>query len=90
MVLSCFFVLPRLFSNLNITVFYVKVFYAIKDAIVSARKQNLGDESYFEMRMPATSERIRMYSADPIAGKAASIVTEGKKEIQSFQPQGSF
>jgi xanthine dehydrogenase/oxidase len=66
------------------------VFYAIKDAVKAARKQNLGDESYFEMRMPATSERIRMYCADKISEKAVSEMLGESKDVSSFQPQGSF
>jgi hypothetical protein len=66
------------------------VFYAIKDAVQSARKQNLGDNAYFEMRMPATSERIRMYSADSLSLKAASRVTGSEDAAKSFQPQGSY
>jgi xanthine dehydrogenase/oxidase len=65
------------------------VFYAIKDAVSAARKQNLGDSGYFEMRLPATSERIRMYSADPLASKAVSIVKGSDDSIVAFQPQGT-
>ena len=67
-----------------------QVFYAIKDAVASARKANTGESAYFEMRMPATSERIRMYVADVLVAEA---VTEMKKEetpATSFQPQGSY
>jgi xanthine dehydrogenase/oxidase len=66
------------------------VFYAIKDAVKAARKQNLGNNSYFEMRMPATSERIRMYCADKIALKATSEMLGEDGAVTSFQPQGSF
>ena len=65
-----------------------QVFYAIKDAIVAARKENTGSKSYFEMRMPATSERIRMYAADDFSFTA---LTQMKGENgDSFQPQGSY
>ena len=58
--------------------------------MVAARKQNLGEDSYFEMRLPATSERIRMYSADAIVGKAASQMLGKACPPESFQPQGTF
>lgn len=58
------------------------VFYAIKDAVSAARgKKHPG---YFEFRMPATSERIRMSCGDVIATECI----EG--ETASFQPKGSF
>jgi hypothetical protein len=63
---------------------------SIKDAVKAARKQNLGEESFFEMRMPATSERIRMYCADKIAEKATSEMSGESKDVSSFQPQGSY
>jgi xanthine dehydrogenase/oxidase len=66
------------------------VFYAIKDAVTAARSQNLGQTSYFEMRMPATSERIRMYCADPLASQAVSRMRSQENSIESFQPQGSY
>ena len=66
------------------------MFYAIKDAVTAARKENLGDESYFEMRMPATSERIRMYCADTLASKAVAMVKKDGVQAKDFQPQGTF
>jgi len=66
------------------------VFYAIKDAVSAARKENLGEDAYFEFRLPSTSERIRMYSADPISGKAASQMLGKDVPAKEFQPQGSF
>jgi hypothetical protein len=66
------------------------VFYAIKNAIIAARKQNLGDDSYFEMRMPATSERIRMYACDNISARAVKVVMGDVEEMKPYQPQGSF
>lgn len=68
----------------------VQVFFAIKDAVRAARKQNTGSDAYFEMRLPATSERIRMYSADPIAGKATANVLGNEFPVEEFQPQGTF
>lgn len=64
------------------------VFYAIKDAVRAARKQNTGEDTYFEMRMPATSERIRMYCADEIAAAAVKH-TSAEDDIADFQPFGS-
>ena len=66
------------------------VFYAIKDAVAAARKQNLGEDTYFEMRLPATSERIRMYSSDAIAGKAVTQMLGEERPPESFQPQGTY
>jgi xanthine dehydrogenase/oxidase len=66
------------------------VFYAIKDAVRSARKVENEEETYFEMRMPATSERIRMYSNDEIARKATERVLGGPDQASSYQPQGSY
>jgi hypothetical protein len=60
----------------------------LKNAVHSARKHNLGDD--FEMRLPATSERIRMYGADPLSLKAASRITGSEDAAKSFQPQGSY
>jgi xanthine dehydrogenase/oxidase len=57
------------------------VFFAIKDAVSAARGKNAG---YFEFRMPATSERIRMACNDEIASKC--IVSDAS----TFQPKGSF
>jgi hypothetical protein len=66
------------------------VFFAIKDAVRAARIQNLGRDDYFEMRLPATSERIRMYSADSIASKAAAYVVGEEMKVELFQPQGTY
>lgn len=67
------------------------VFYAIKDAVRSARRENTGgNESYFEMRLPATSERIRMYVNDEISMKAKTLMFGGNVEkAAGYQPQGS-
>ncbi|GAX26192.1 putative selenate reductase molybdopterin-binding subunit [Fistulifera solaris] len=66
------------------------VFYAIKDALTVARKSNLNDDQYFEMRMPATSERIRMYAADPLVIQALSTMLGEESTATTFQPQGSY
>ena len=67
------------------------MFYAIKDAVRSARKANEGGkETYFEMRLPATSERIRMYVNDEIAMRAKTVMLRGDSEkALAYQPQGS-
>jgi xanthine dehydrogenase/oxidase len=67
-----------------------QVFFAIKDAVTAARKQNLGEDAYFEMRLPATSERIRMYCADSIAEMATSQMLGKDGVSRFFQPQGSY
>ena len=69
------------------------VFYAIKDAVRSARKQLKGEETetYFEMRMPASSEKIRMYCNDELSSKAKEVMLGGNKEAaEAYQPQGSY
>lgn len=69
------------------------VFYAVKEAVRAARFERLGDDAYFEMNMPGTSERIRMQCADSIAEQAAANVTGKKKKldrIRDFQAQGSY
>ena len=69
-----------------------QVFFAVKDAIRAARKQNIGEDVYFEMRMPSSSERIRMYSADSIAKRAIASVTtnDDLTKVLDFQPQGTY
>jgi xanthine dehydrogenase/oxidase len=57
------------------------VFYAIKDAVAAAR----GGSEYFEFRMPATSERIRMACGDKI-----SLDCIANTNGSSFQPKGSY
>lgn len=66
------------------------VYFAIKDAINAARKSLLGTDSYFELKLPATSERIRMHCADSIADKAVRKVYGDSAAAASFQPQGSY
>lgn len=58
------------------------VFYAIKEAVKSARLDSDID-GYFEMRMPATSERIRLACADKIAEECVG------EDMKTFQPKGS-
>lgn len=58
-------------------------FFAIKDAVMAARKDN-NVEGYYEFRMPATSERIRMACADAIC--LACVENDG---FANFQPKGS-
>jgi len=69
------------------------VFYAIKDAVRSARRSNIGGkETYFEMRLPATSERIRLYCNDEISTKAKQAMLGDAAEagkVDQYQPQGS-
>ncbi len=67
------------------------VFYAIKDAVRSARRANDGGkEKYFEMRLPATSERIRMYINDEIGMKAKTALLGHAEGARTYQPQGSY
>eukprot|EP00934_Nitzschia_sp_Nitz4_P005451 Nitzschia sp. Nitz4//scaffold114_size70088//41625//46588//NITZ4_005981-RA/size70088-augustus-gene-0.6-mRNA-1//1//CDS//3329533435//5441//frame0 len=69
------------------------VFYAIKDAIRSARRANEGGdkETYFEMRHPATSERIRLYANDEISKKArVAMLKDAAAGEGTYQPQGSY
>ena len=67
------------------------VYYAIKDAIWASRRQNLGEGApHVEMRLPLTSERIRMYCADPLAKKALDTMKGEETPVEHFQPQGSF
>lgn len=66
------------------------VFFAIKDAVRAARKENLGEDSYFEFRMPATSERIRMLCNDAIANEATSKMLGKENWGATYQPQGSY
>lgn len=59
------------------------VFFAIKDAVTAARGEGGG---YFEFRLPATSERIRMACRDFISSECIG----SSHDPSSFQPQGSF
>lgn len=68
------------------------VFFALKDAIKAARKES-GFEGSFELRMPATSERIRMSCLDNIAKECiiANIDNETDENLilKQFQTKGS-
>lgn len=67
------------------------VYFAIRDAIRAARRQNLGSDSvHLEMHLPLTSERIRIYCADALAKKAIDTMKGTDFPVQAFQPQGSF
>jgi xanthine dehydrogenase molybdopterin-binding subunit B len=66
------------------------VFYAIKDAVRKARTATLGKDTYFEMRLPATSERIRLYANDEISLKAKKQMLGQSNGASSYQPQGSY
>lgn len=61
------------------------VFFAIKDAVAAARQGGEGGEGYFEFRLPATSERIRMACCDKISSECI-----GSGRASTFQPRGSF
>lgn len=67
------------------------VFFAIKDALQAARNDS-GASGYFELRMPATSERVRMACADDISAESIkTIVGEDTDDsiVRTFQPKGS-
>ena len=68
------------------------VFFALKDAIKAARRDNGFSES-FELRMPATSERIRMSCLDSIAKDCilsnVDDETDGESILKEFQTKGS-
>jgi xanthine dehydrogenase/oxidase len=69
------------------------IYYAIKEAVRAARKESLKEDSYFEFRMPATSERIRMGVSDAIAQEAAEQVIDASdenKNMKTFQAKGSY
>jgi xanthine dehydrogenase/oxidase len=66
------------------------VFYAIKDAVRSFRKEATGKDSYFEFRMPGTSERIRMQTNDSISMKAKTNMLGDEKAAEAYQTQGSY
>eukprot|EP00536_Pseudo-nitzschia_multiseries_P013908 jgi/Psemu1/320566/estExt_fgenesh1_pm.C_6290015 len=66
------------------------VFYAIKDAVDCFRKEASGKSEYFEFRMPATSERIRMQANDAIGMKAKTAMLGDEKVAEKYQTQGSY
>jgi len=56
------------------------VFFAIRDALVAARKQ-WGEEEVLSLKSPATPERIRISCADPILKRAEVLPKEGEKSF---------
>lgn len=66
------------------------VFFAIKDAVGHARKEATGEDTYFEFRMPGTSERIRMQASDAISMKAKTAMLGDEDAAAAYQPQGSY
>ncbi|RPB28040.1 xanthine dehydrogenase [Terfezia boudieri ATCC MYA-4762] len=54
------------------------VFFAIRDALKSARRE-YGCDAYLELMSPATPERIRLSCADPIVKRAYVEPKEGEK-----------
>jgi xanthine dehydrogenase/oxidase len=66
------------------------VFYAIKDAVGNVRKETTGKDSYFEFRLPGTSERIRMQVNDAISMKAKTQMLGDEKLAVQYQTQGSY
>lgn len=66
------------------------VFYAIKDAVSSFRKEASGKDSYFEFRMPGTSERIRMQTNDEFSMRAKTAMLGDEKAAEAYQTQGSY
>ncbi len=70
------------------------VFFALRDAIKAAREEK-GVVGSFELRMPATSERIRMACLDDIAIDCVSSSSEDSTSedrlliAQKYQPLGS-
>jgi xanthine dehydrogenase/oxidase len=56
------------------------VFFAIRDALVAARKQ-WGEEEVLVLRSPATVERIRVSCADPILKRSEVVAREGEKSF---------
>jgi xanthine dehydrogenase/oxidase len=56
------------------------VFFAIRDALVAARKQ-WGEEEVLSLLSPATPERIRISCADPILKRAEVVPKEGEKSF---------
>ncbi|PRP86577.1 xanthine dehydrogenase-like [Planoprotostelium fungivorum] len=61
----------------------MSVYFAIKEAVKAARREE-GQEEYFQLNSPLTSERIRMACVDDLSRMA---VGEGAEDIQT---KGSF
>ena len=66
------------------------VFYAIKDAVANFRAEGTGRDEYFEFRMPATSERIRMMVNDEISTNAKITMLGDEEAAKEYQIQGSY
>lgn len=66
------------------------MFYAIKDAVASFRKDASGKDKYFEFRMPGTSERIRMQANDAIGMKVKAKMLGNEEAAEKYQTQGSY
>lgn len=58
-----------------------------QDAILAARQEK-GYTGYYQLNLPATSERIRMACTDPITTLCITPTEEGKGPEQ-FQPLAS-
>lgn len=66
------------------------VYYAIKDAIKSARKTGAAADTYFELLLPATSECIRIQANDEIGVRAKTAMLGDAEAAATYQTQGSF
>ena len=66
------------------------VYYAIKDAVRNARQATQGTDTHVEMRLPITSECIRIHANDEIAIKAKTAMLGDSEAAKVYQPQGSF
>jgi xanthine dehydrogenase molybdopterin-binding subunit B len=64
--------------------------FFLGSSVFYARTAALGKETYFEMRLPATSERIRLYANDEISMKAKKQMLGESERASSYQPQGSY
>jgi len=60
------------------------VFFAIKEAINAARKDNGLQDTYYPLDAPATSERIRMACGDQFV----RLVVPETKDFSTFHPNG--
>jgi hypothetical protein len=58
--------------------------------VSSFRKEASGKDSYFEFRMPGTSERIRMQTNDVFSMKAKTAMLRDEKAAETYQTQGSY
>jgi xanthine dehydrogenase/oxidase len=66
------------------------VYYAIKDAVRNARQATQGKDTYIEMRLPITSECIRIYANDEISANVKTAMLGDSALANEYQPQGSF